>query len=485
MPTTDQPEKLRFPNRAPTRFWMFLNFVIFVGIATLGVVLVTIIGLTHEIHNATRESHIVDTEHIASLILSTDLISTDPDQWEEILNPEISTLLDFQDLFICIAQGDSVLWRNDPLEESDHHEKMLHHTTEEKPFFDIVSEDDRQKVQLGAVRKGDIVIGLVRPVSPLYILVSHIMFKIFLGFGFVFLMSMVGAWMASIKVLQPLKMIKEVTNRIVGGEYGTPIHIQSKAAEFQDLGHNVDQMSQSYMDKIIELEKVTKLQRDFITNISHEVRNPIFAISGFLEALGSSTLSKDHRQKYSARGLLNLKRLNTLFSSLIEIARIESHDHTLSYYRYNLALIVRDTKDLCAEKAQEKGIHLDLDETEIWVYIDHSLIERVFMNLIENAIQYSQTGTITCRFHKLDTKVRVEIIDEGRGIPKEELPMIFERFYRIDSSRSRRNGGSGLGLAIVKQILHEHGETIHVESTVGQGSRFWFELPLATDHTIS
>jgi len=476
-----QHEKLRFPYRAPTRFWMSLNFAIFVGIAVCVVVLATTIGLNHEFYEATRESHIVDTEHIASLILSTDLISSDPDQWDEILTPEIATLLDFQDLFICIAQGDSVLWRNDPLEDIDHHETMLHNTTEEKPFFDIVSHDDYHTVQVGAVRQGDIVIGLVRPVSALYNLVSHILNKIYLGFGFTFLMSMVGAWMATVKVLQPLKMIREVTNRIVGGEYGAPILVQSKAAEFQDLGYNVDQMSKSYMDKITELENVTRLQRDFITNISHEVRNPIFAVSGFLEALGSSTISSDQRQKYSARGLLHLKRLNTLFSSLIEIARIESHEYTLSSSRYNLALIVRDTKDLCAERAREKGIRLDFDEKEIWVNVDHNLIGLVFTNLVENAIRYSQSGTVTCRFHKLDKKVRVEIIDEGRGIAEEELPMIFERFYRIEPSRSRRNGGSGLGLAIVKQILHEHGETIHVESALGQGTHFWFELPLASE----
>ncbi len=477
MSQTHRSDIPKFPYRAPTRFWMFLNFAIFVGIATCGVVLFTIIGLTNEIYEAARDSHIVDTEHIASLIHSTNLISTDPSEWGESLSPEIETLLDFHDLFICIARGDSIIWRNDPLEDVDHHEIMLHYTTEEEPFFDIIDHGGNTQVQLGAVRDGDIVIGMVRPVSSLYALITHIRKKILLGFGFTLFMAMVGAWVASIKVTRPLENIMHATNRIVAGEYGTPIKVTSRAAEFQDLEYNVSYMSKIYMEKIRELENVTKMQRDFISNISHEVRNPIFAISGFLEALGSSRLSPKHRRRYTEKGLHNLKRLNDLFSSLIEIARMENRDHSLKTSPTNLAVIANDTKELFFQQAQDKGLKLEFDVNDAWVSVDHIQIGRVFMNLLENAIQYSSSGTITCRFHKLPNKYRVEFIDEGRGIPTDQLDLIFERFHRVDHSRARHEGGTGLGLAIVKQILQEYGESIHVESTLGQGSRFWFELP--------
>jgi len=480
MRQTHQPDKPKFPARAPTRFWMFLNFAIFVGIATCGVFFFTTMGLSNDIYEATRESHIVDTEHIASLIHSTNLIYTDPNEWDETLSPEIETLLDFQDLFICIARGDSIVWRNDPLEDIDHHEIMLHYTTEDEPFFQILRHQESHQVQLGAVRDGDVVIGMVRPVSPLYALIIQVWKKIITGFGFTLFMAMVGAWVASIKVTRPLKNIKQATNRIVAGEYGTPIKVTSRAAEFQDLEYNVSYMSKIYMEKIHELENVTKMQRDFISNISHEVRNPIFAISGFLEALGSPKLSPTQRQRYTEKGLLNLKRLNNLFSSLIEIARMENRDQSLRFSPTNLEVIANDTKEIFFQQAQDKGLRLEFDVSEAWVYIDHIQIERVFVNLIENAIQYSTSGTITCRFHKLPNKYRVEIIDEGRGIPADQLTLIFERFHRVDHSRSRHRGGTGLGLAIVKQILQEHGESIHVESTLDKGSRFWFELPITT-----
>jgi signal transduction histidine kinase len=101
----------------------------------------------------------------------------------------------------------------------------------------------------------------------------------------------------------------------------------------------------------------------------------------------------------------------------------------------------------------------------------------VLVNLIENAIAYSDEGTVRCRFRRRLDKVRIEVVDNGRGIPEDHLDRIFERFYRIDPDRSRKSGGTGLGLSIVKQILQAHGEPIHAESTLGRGTRFWFELP--------
>ena len=100
-------------------------------------------------------------------------------------------------------------------------------------------------------------------------------------------------------------------------------------------------------------------------------------------------------------------------------------------------------------------------------------------NLIDNAIAYTEEGHVRCRMRRHRDKIRVEVVDTGRGIPDDHLDRIFERFYRVDAARSRKQGGTGLGLSIVKQILQAHGEPIHVESTAGRGTRFWFELPLA------
>lgn len=472
--------KSGFPARASTRTWMFLTFAVFVGIAAGGAAFYVTLDFSNQIQEASRRSHLVDTGHLASIILSTELASTSPDEWKNVISPATATLLTFDDLHIFIGRKDSLHWRNDPLEGLSSQDLMAQ-TQPGQPFFDILVTENGKWFKIGAIRRDDSVIGLVRPVSALYILAANMRDKMIVGIGIALFMSMLGAWIASHEVTKPLRAIMQATRRIIGGEYDTPIRVTSRAAEFQDLGYNLEYMSRIYTGKIQELEDVTRLQTEFISNVSHEVRNPIFAISGFLEALGSNDLSVEHRKRYTAKGLTNLKRLSNLFGNLIEIARLENRDHPLNYSQFDLATLALDVKEILMSQAQKKDLQLEFDEVEAWVYADEDQIRRVLLNLVDNAIRYSDSGAIHCHFHKRLEKVRIEVIDDGNGIPEDHLNLIFERFYRVDRSRARQDGGSGLGLSIVKQILQEHGESIHVESIVGRGSHFWFELPQASE----
>ncbi len=461
---------------------MFLTIAVFVGVAAGGVGFYVTLDLSDQIRRATHESHLVDTEQIASIILSTGLDSTATAHWHDRAGPATLTLLQFENLHIFVGRGDTLHWRNDPLEDFVI-DNILSATLADTPFIDVISMGDGQEFKVGAVRHGGTVVGLVRPVSALYVLVTNMRDKMIGGIGLTLFMAILGAWIASVQVSKPLQTIISAAKRIVAGEYGTPIRVSSLVAEFQDLGHHLQHMSKIYMEKIHELEDLTRLQSEFISNISHEVRNPIFAISGFLEALGTAKLSKENRLKYSAKGLLNLKRLSNLFGSLIEIARLDNRNLPLRASRFNLAEILLDTKEMLSSQAHKKDLQLEFDNENLWVYANEDQIRRVFVNLVDNAIRYSSSGTIRCHFQKRLNKARIEITDEGQGIPEEHLSLIFERFHRVDPARSRQDGGSGLGLAIVKQILLGHGEPIHIESILGRGSRFWFELPLAS--TIS
>ena len=236
-------------------------------------------------------------------------------------------------------------------------------------------------------------------------------------------------------------------------------------------------MSGKYREKIEELKRLTQLQNEFISNISHEVRNPIFSISGYLEALGSPKLTDDKRRLFTARGLSNLQRLGNLFNSLIEIAHLEYREDMIHTTRFNLAALVKEIRDPLQAKATDKGLVLSIDSGELWVEADRDRIRQVLINLIENATVYSDQGEVRLHYRRTQDKVHLEVTDNGRGIEAKHLRRVFERFYRVEPDRSRRSGGAGLGLSIVKQILQAHGEPIHVESTPGQGSRFWFELP--------
>ncbi len=381
-----------FPARAPTRTWMFLTFALFVGLAAGGVAFYLTLNLSGHIRRAAHQSHLVDTEYLASLILSTeDLTSKVPTEWVESLNPTATTVLQLDDLHIFIGHNDSLYWKNAPLEDTAILD-ILSRTSVGEPFFDVITIGNGQRIKIGAIRRDGVVIGLVRPVSALYVLATGMRNRMIAGIGLALFMAMIGAWIASNQVTKPLRTIMRTARRIVAGEYGIPIRVSSRAAEFQDLGHNLEYMSRIYTEKIHELEDVTRLQREFISNVSHEVRNPIFAISGFLEALGSPKLSEEHRPRYSAKGLQNLQRLSNLFGSLIDIARLENRDQPLNISRCNLSTLAIDAKEILIHQAQKKDLGLELDEQDIWVQADEDQIRQVFLNLIHNAIRYSTSG---------------------------------------------------------------------------------------------
>jgi len=197
-------------------------------------------------------------------------------------------------------------------------------------------------------------------------------------------------------------------------------------------------------------------------------------------------MDPETRKRYVEKALQNLNRLNNLFNDLIEIARLEYRADLIHPSVFNLQELLEEVVDMLRPKAEEKGLIIQAENDPVYVRADRERIRQVLTNLIDNAISYTDEGYIRCRIRRRRDKVHVEVVDTGRGIPEEHLDRIFERFYRVDPDRSRRSGGTGLGLSIVKQILQAHGEAIHVESTVGRGSRFWFELPYAeADEAVS
>jgi signal transduction histidine kinase len=294
------------------------------------------------------------------------------------------------------------------------------------------------------------------------------------------ILTVIGSWIAASKITTPLKRIRNTAQRVSRGQLTGRIRIDSRAAEFQDLAESLNRASGSFREKINELERMAQLQSEFIGNVSHEVRNPIFSISGYLEALGTSRLSEEQRTRYAEKGLNNLQRLQNLFNDLIEIARLEYREDLIDRRVFNLKDLVDEVVEMLRPKADKKGLNLEVDIPSFEVNADRSRIRQVLVNLIENAIAYTDEGTVRCRVTRRKDKVRIDVVDTGKGIPEEHLERIFERFYRVDPHRSRESGGTGLGLSIVNQILQAHGESVSVESTEGRGTRFQFELPHAT-----
>lgn len=238
----------------------------------------------------------------------------------------------------------------------------------------------------------------------------------------------------------------------------------------------------------IEIEKLQEneaFRREFLQNLSHELKTPIFSIQGYVETLLSGALNNpDVNIKFLENTSKNIDRLVNLVDDLDEISKLESGELKLSLENFTIQNLIREVYDSLYLKASDKQISLTIKrgcELPLNVHADKEKIRQVLINLVDNAIKYGKSnGLIEAGFYKVEgKKILIEITDDGYGIAEEHRSRIFERFYRTDSARTRKVGGSGLGLSICKHIVEAHGQSIHVRSTVDVGSTFVFELPVS------
>jgi two-component system phosphate regulon sensor histidine kinase PhoR len=222
-------------------------------------------------------------------------------------------------------------------------------------------------------------------------------------------------------------------------------------------------------------------RREFIGNVSHELKTPIFNIQGYLHTLLDGGLDDPNiNYKYLLQAANNTERMANIVADLGYISKFEAGKLQLEMIEYDIVQLVVDVLDDSQLNAKEKSIELKLkneQQNPVMVYADIESIRRVLVNLISNSIKYGKEGGYTSvSFYDLGDNVLIEVTDNGKGIKQEHLPRLFERFYRVDKGRSRTQGGTGLGLAIVKHILEAHLQTINVRSNTEVGSTFGFTL---------
>lgn len=251
----------------------------------------------------------------------------------------------------------------------------------------------------------------------------------------------------------------------------------SENVGFKELSEKLTK-NVSEIDMIKEMEAYRK---EYIGNVSHELKTPLFSIQGYIETLRDGGVENlTIRDKYLDRIGISVERLINIVNDLDMINRFETGEIKLNISKFDINSLIRETFDMLDLEAQHRNAFLTLNSSaqQIFVNADKQKISQIFINLISNAIHYAnrQQAQIIVKTTVLKNKVLVEISDNGMGIKPEALPRIFERFYRVESSRSRREGGSGLGLAIVKHILEAHNENINVESVYLEGTKFSFML---------
>lgn len=254
---------------------------------------------------------------------------------------------------------------------------------------------------------------------------------------------------------------------------------------FKELGERVSQYSQKNATELDTMKEMEIYRKEYIGNVSHEIKTPLFSIQGYVETLmegGVENLAI--RDKYLERIDKSVERLITIVKDLDMINQYETGEISLNLTSFDLNILIKEIIDLLDLEAQRKNakVFLQTSSTQIFVNADKHKIFQVLINLISNAIHYANRdeARIIIKTNVITNKVVVEVQDNGMGIKAEVLPRIFERFYRVETSRNRRDGGSGLGLAIVKHILEAHGENISVESVYLEGTQFSFRLEKST-----
>lgn len=253
----------------------------------------------------------------------------------------------------------------------------------------------------------------------------------------------------------------------------------------EDILGNVKKEVMEWQEKrnieIDELRRMENFRKEFLGNVSHELKTPLFNIQGYIHTLLEGALhDPEVNVNYLQRAARSAERLCHIVDDLEAISKLESGELALEKRTFDIHDLVKDVFDSLELRAKEMQIKMQLKEGSdkpYFVYGDKDMIRQVITNLLVNSIKYGRKGGSTyVGFYDMDEKVLIEVTDTGIGIDTVHLPRIFERFYRVDKSRSREQGGTGLGLAIVKHIIEAHKQSINVRSTIGVGTTFAFTL---------
>lgn len=274
------------------------------------------------------------------------------------------------------------------------------------------------------------------------------------------------------KLIHNLKLGKDLKEAL--GEYKT-------SDPLNDVEQEVKEWAGDKKKEIDLLKKQEQFRKEFLSNVSHEFKTPLFAIQGYIEALQDCmTDDPEMAAKFLKKAENNVERLSYLINDLDSISKLETGEMPINYEKFDFVLLAKEVMENLEDRASANHIKLAFKEkytAPTMVSADREKIHQVMVNLLQNSIKYgTENGLTEIKIFELHDQFLIEVTDNGIGIDQKHLPRLFERFYRVDSHRSRQEGGTGLGLAIVKHILEAHEQTISVRTTPNIGTTFAFTL---------
>ncbi len=304
-----------------------------------------------------------------------------------------------------------------------------------------------------------------------------------------FIPSVLLAALVSRHVSKRLAEIIDYAGKLAEGDFGARLRNPGRdelgvlGAKLNDTGEKLENMVRELDREHAELEKLERIRKDFVINVSHELRTPLASIQGYTETLLDGAVDDPtHNMKFLGIIRQNAERLGRLTADLLALSRIELGRQKFQFNSYYVHRLIEENCDSMRPMADKKQVRIliDVDDPKAEVFCDSEAVHQMLSNLLDNALKYTpEGGSITVGARADDHgMVRFSVRDTGVGIPSDELPRLFERFYRVDKARSRELGGTGLGLAIVKHLAKAQGGEVGVQSEIDQGALFWFTLPI-------
>ena len=281
------------------------------------------------------------------------------------------------------------------------------------------------------------------------------------------------------KILRPLAKINHVARQYASGNFDITLDIK-RDDEIGELATSLNYMAG-------ELSRADEYRRSFIANISHDFRSPLTSIKGYVEAILDGTIPPELEKKYLNVVLMESNRLAKLTSSLLTLNNLDNYDVILHKTTFNIVEVIQSISNTFEVLCNKKNIQLvtKYESEESLVFADQSKIQQVLYNLIDNAIKFShENSIIRIEVSEKNTKYFISVKDFGDGIEKSKQKLVWDRFYKTDTSRGKDKQGTGLGLSIIKEIMKAHKENINLVSTEGVGSEFIFSLPKGSKYNL-
>ena len=290
----------------------------------------------------------------------------------------------------------------------------------------------------------------------------------------VMLAALIAVYFISERIIRPLKEISLAAKKFAKGKFDVRVPV---------IGHDeVAELAVAFNNMASSLAGLEEMRRTFLGNVSHDLRTPMTTIAGFIDGIIDGAIPEEKHGYYLELIAGEVKRLSRLVSTLLDISRIQAGDRKFNKVSFDICEMARLIVISFEQKLDEKklDVEFDCDEENMFVYADRDAIYQVLYNICDNGVKFSrENGKYKIKLTKRDKKVFVSVYNEGQGIPEEELPSVFDRFYKSDRSRGLDKTGVGLGLYIAKTVMDAHGEEIWVKSVYGEYCEFVFTLQMS------